>query len=260
MKTINMLFGSVLLILFSYLLIGCTDSLTNPIENADINWETDDTIAPADDRGLTQEQRKSYRMDAEKLAVRYINDKDSTDTEIPDNLIELFYHGLVHIANFEQPAARTVTEELDIHARNPVSSREILVFADSNATWVAAWRDSLTHTGNDQIDRLTDRFNLELIAFNELKFVLPQVMATLESDRAINGYAVGRLFEEHDDIVGSHPDQFTDGNDIRVLIFDDYLFYTFIHGSGDCPSGCINKQQWDFKVFKDGTVEFAGGR
>lgn len=231
-----------------------TDSATES-DAAAISWEGLQ-IVQANDENISEERRANYRKDAEKLAVRYINNKDSTQTHIPGGLINLFYNGLIHVATDNHPEAREATNpEYSVHARQPGHPREIVVYVDTTASWIEAWRDSTTETGNEAVDELLDRFQLSLVEYRELESSATAA-ATLRSPQAINGYAVGRLFEQVDDISQAGSDRVTDGSDISVLLFDDYLRYTFDYGFGDCPSGCINRHKWKFKVYGDGTTEF----
>lgn len=223
-----------------------------------IDWQNGESITPADDTQLSSEQRELYRKDAEKLAVRYINERDSSQPEIPQELVELFYNGLVHIALSNHAKAEEVTETYEVHARMPVNPREIIVQADTTAEWISAWRNETTETGYEELDTLLEQFNFTLIEYRELKHVSSTAMVTLRSDRVINGYAVGRLFEELQDIENAGYDGVTDGSDIRVIISDDHLQYTFDYGFGDCPAGCIGNHRWHFEVYKDGEVVFAG--
>lgn len=249
-------FTTYLILLFSFTIItSCGDITGSSDTSASIN---DEGIVPADDQHLSKEQRARYLQDAEKLAVRYINDKDSTQTGIPGNLVDLLYNGLIHIVNSEHPKAKEATEEYSVHARNPGNPRGIVVFADTTAPWLDAWREGKTETGNEEIDKLIDQFNFTLADYNELSNTLPTSMATLESDHAINVFAAGHLFGELEGIEHAGPDQLTDGNDINILFFDDHLRYIYEYGFGDCPSGCISRHMWSFNVSRNGTVEFAG--
>lgn len=247
----------VVLVCFA-VMYSCSNVTGQSESSADFTWNNRLNMAAANDQELSEEQKNHYRMDAEKLAVRYVNAKDSTHIVIPHDLIDLLYNGLVHIFNSNLPEAELVTRTYEIHAGNPASPREILVFADSTAPWLNAWRNGETQTGNADVDELIDRFNLSLVEYNELVHTLETSMATLRADNAINVYAAGRQFQELPDIKHAGPDIRTDGSDISVLFFDNHLRYSFSYGFGDCPAGCINKHTWSLNVYLDGTVEFAG--
>lgn len=246
------LFGLVLLI------SACsgTDMSTNAVgDSASIGWEGIEMVA-ADDQSLSNDRKTKYLMDAEKLAVRLINNRDSTQTRIPDALINLFYNGLIHIVTADHPEAQEATDpEYQVHARTPADPRALIVYVDSSAAWTDAWKNSDTQTGNTDVDELLNEFNLTLMEFNDSESSANDA-ATLHSEYAINGYAVGRLFKQLEDISSAGPPVVTDGSNIEVLLFEDHLRYTLEYRYGDCPSGCINQHEWTFKVFVDGNVEF----
>jgi hypothetical protein len=250
-------FYTFYLFLLSVLLIGACDEIAGSSESA--NALSDEagsfSIASAGDEGLSEEQQLLYREDAERLAIRFINGRDSTQTNIPERLIQNLYNGLVHIVNSDLQKTAEVTETYQIHAREPGSPREVLVSADSAAPWVDAWRNGMTKTENPKIDELIDQFDFSLAEYNELQN-LPQILTVLRSKRAVNVLTVSRLFAEHPDVEDAFPNTVSDGSEITALLFDDHLRYTFEYGFGDCPSGCINRHSWKFKVFTDGTVEF----
>ncbi len=250
--------NSYLVLLLMFLISGSCNVVGNSENSGFLDWQNGENIVPADDELLSSEEQAQYLKDAEKLAVRHINKQDSTQTEIPQGLVDLLYNGLVHIALSDQPEAVLVTKEYNVHARMPVNPREIIVYADTTAPWIDAWRNESTETGNTQVDALISEFDFTLVEYRELANVLPTAMATLRSDRAINVYAVGQLFEQLEDIESAGPDGVTDGSDISVLFFDDHLRYTFEYGYGDCPSGCISSHRWHFEVHKDGSVKFTG--
>ncbi len=244
-------------LLLGAFLIGACEEISGSSESSGNLADEASTfsIASAGNDKLSEEQQLLYRQDAERLAIRFVNERDSTQTDIPEALIQNLYNGLVQIVNSDLEKAAEVTQTYQIHAREPGPPRDILVSADSSAAWVDAWRNGMTKTGNPGINSLIERFDFDLAEFRELESVA-EVMAVLRADRVLNIFAVARLFAEHPDVRDAGPNSVTDGNEISVLFFGDHLRYIFEYGFGDCPSGCINRHSWKFKVFGDGTVEF----
>lgn len=228
---------------------------TTAADAGPLSWE-EHTMARAHDANLSEERRSRYRKDAEKLAVRYINNRDSTQTEIPPELVNLLYNGMIHVVNADLPEANEATNpDYKVHALTPPQPRAVVVYVDTTAPWLDAWRDSTTQTGNGDIDELLSRFDFSLSEYQQFESSDTGI-AKLRSDRPINGYAVGRLFESLEYVKRAGPEQVTDGSDISVLFFDNYLRYAFVYRWGDCPSGCINQHAWHFKVYEDGRVAF----
>lgn len=256
MKRYSILVISILGILF--LAANACEVVGDSGSAGPIDWENGENIIPANDESLSSEQRERYLKDAEKLAVRHINEREATQTEIPQELVDLYYNGLAHIALSDHPKAVEVAGTYRVHARMPANPREILVQADTTAPWIDAWRNGTTETGYAELDALVEQFDLTLTEYRELEQVLPVAMATLRSARVINGHAVGALFEELEDIESAGYDPVTDGSDIWATIMDDRVQFTFVYGFGDCPAGCIGKHRWIFEVYRDGSVAFTG--
>lgn len=229
---------------------SCSDLTNLSDRQGIINWENGETIVPAEDEHLSEEARSRYRTDAEKLSLRYVNETAPDQIEIPGELVDLFYHGLIHIVNSDHEKAVNVTQESPVHATQPASPYTIMVMVDTSAaaSWLDFWRKGKTRTGNPGVDELTDRFNYTLDDYSELTS-MPKSMAILRTDRLLNGYATGRLFKELNDIKGAYPIPVLYTGfirDIEAEVFKNHLIYTFIFEGTSA----------DFKVYKDGRVEF----
>lgn len=260
MKGNNILSLGFLWFLAMGLLSGCEDTpVTSTTTSHEEHWIFGPLQFAGDERLLSGEVTDRYRTDAEKLAVRLINQRDSTRTDIPGNLVSHLYNGLILIATSDHPKVQEIAAlSPPIHARNPEDPREILVFVDTTAGWIDAWRTGMVRTGEPAIDQLIDRFNFTLEEYDELAAALPTGRATLRTDRPINGFAVGRLFEQVAAVDKACPNRVTDGSDIRMLLFSDHIRFTFELGFGDCPSGCLNYHRWNFGVSRSGSVSFLG--
>ncbi len=82
-----------LIILFILISTFSCDMLETSGSADRIDWEDGEQIIPADDQHLDEETRTLYQKDAEKLAVRYINETEPDRTDIPEELIDLLYNG-----------------------------------------------------------------------------------------------------------------------------------------------------------------------
>ncbi len=250
---LGVVLGSIL-----FMASGCSDPLGISDGNDSIDWRNGESIPPVESPELSEKEKQKYRTDAEKLAVRRVNQLDSSQTDIPEKLVDHLYNGLVRIATSEHPKAKEVIEEYPVHALIPAHPREVLVRVNRSASWIEAWREGTTETGQPHIDSLIHRFDFTLAEFREPENASGATMGTLQSDRPVNGMAVGERFEQHEDVLYAGPDGVIGPTDIIVGYFDNYLQYTFKYGWGDCPSGCIHEHVWHFTVNVDGTVEFVG--
>ena len=121
---------------------------------------SDDSIIPDSIRSL-------YRLDAAWLAVNHIYKNKLADTAsviIPEQLIETFYSGLIHIYNCNTiPSIETITKTWPVHipAAYPNLHR-LAVGIDTNYSWTKQWTNGFRFTGNDTIDSLLIEYELEL--------------------------------------------------------------------------------------------------
>lgn len=246
-----------------FLLIGAcnqpTGVTTGP--SGPLDWQKGDIIQESSPDELSEDKKEKYRIDAEKLAVRRINELDSTRTDIPTKLVDHLYNGLVHIVQSEAEGVDKISGEYEVHALQPSHPREVLIWSREKTSWMENWQAGQTETGQPRIDSLLHEFDLTLQEYNEYEHgtgETQQIMARFRSDRPVNGYAIGSLFMQHDIISTAGPEGMIGPTDITVQFKDDHLRYTFEYGWGDCPAGCINEHRWTYNVYKNGSVSFEG--
>lgn len=243
----NISIHRILLFIFIPLLLGSCGEITSS-ESAKqmLKWQNLE-MAKAEYGFLSDKKKEWYRTSAEKISLKYVNEIEPEQIEISHELADLFFHGLIHIYNSDLPEAYRVTRESPIYATQPHDPYEILVFADTvvASSWLDNWRDEQTKTGDTLIDNLIEKFDYTLVRYSELANILPRSLATLRSDRLLNGYATGRKFEEHPAINSAYPEPvyFTQfASDIEAEVREDHIYYEFI-GS-----------QYNFKVYGNGSV------
>lgn len=234
-------------------------SLLNTCDTVETN-NGNNQITPGDDSLIPDSIKSLMKEDAAFLTLRdvYLDSakKDSL-VILPENSVESYYRGFVHIYNADTlPARDAVIETYKIHAFPNPAAHSIIVAVDSTKDWVDAWKNGQRLTGNQQIDNLIDEYDLKLDRY----YHWPTYhAAVLSSEAAINIYALSKMFEPIDGVIFSEPNgHIGDGNNIEGSIESNYLEYLFSYGWGDCPSGCINRHYWLFQVKFDGTVEFIG--
>lgn len=248
----------LLIVLFAMMLaISCDNADHLSVEEEFVILNEDNKIVKADKSAISSGEQEHIQKIAEKLAVRYVDRKNSEETSIDPAIVNYFYNGLVHLYNSELDEAVTVTDEYTLIAGVPASPREVLVWVDSSKIWLDdSWRAGKTETGISTIDEIIGEFNFELKQYREYSHVSDKVMAEMESDRPLNVYAVGKLFSDLPQIEDAGPDGvLTGGRDIKAEINGGVLLFDVTVGSGDCPSGCINKINHRFRIFSDGRVE-----
>ncbi len=242
------------IILSSILFKGC--DLTE-VEYSS-GWTKGKNMIPANDSAVPDSLKILLKEDAARMALRDVHSDPQSRQNLvilPQELVDFYYHGLVHIYNSSSLAARdTVFVIYKIHTIRRPETHSIIVAVDSTKSWVQKWRLGQRLTGNPQIDALMINYDLQLKKYYDWSILHAVV---LESPKPINIYALakrflpieGVLFAEENHTIG-------DGDDINAIIEQEYLTVEFSKGWGDCLAGCINRRYWAFHVRFNGAVRF----
>lgn len=221
------------------------------LESDDVGWIKGKIITSADDSNIPDSIKNVIKIDAAILSLRdVIKDPESKYklVEIPPDLIDLYYRGLVHIYNAMKYSPNNKINSIHIFPNPPVFGIAVLI--DTTYEWTKAWKRGERLTGNAQIDVLMGKYNLQL---NSCRYDA----ASIFSLQPINTYALSNKFLGISGVRTSEPNSYIGGgDDIRAEIKDPYLLYVFTVGWGDCPSGCINRHYWDVAVEYNGNVIF----
>lgn len=222
------------------------------------NWTKGKQMAIANDSLIPDSLKTFLREDAALLALRDVHiDPQSKNSLIiiPQELIDFYYYGLVHVLNtVNLPQRDSVFLIHKIHAFHRPQHRSIIIAVDSNKSWINNWRAGNRLTGNPKIDELVLGFELSLVDFYTGPIIF---FAVLESPKPINIYALTRKFITVDGVMFAEENMaMGDGNDIAALIEQNYLTIEFSKGWGDCPAGCIYRHYWLFNIKFDGSVSF----
>jgi len=215
-------------------------------------------ITPGDDSLIPDSIKVLMKEDAAHLALRDVHSdplKKENLVILPEDVVESYYRGFVHIYNAKSFSTRNlVIEKYKIHVFPYPETHSLIVSVDSTKNWVDAWKNGQRLTGNQQIDNLMEEYDLKLDRY----YHWPTYhAAVLSSEAAINIYALSKMFEPIDGVIFAEPNGYLgDGNNIEGSIESNYMKYVFSYGWGDCPSGCINRHYWLFQVKFDGTVTF----
>ena len=215
-------------------------------------------ITSGDDSLIPDSIKSIMKEDASHLVLRDIYSdpfKKENLAFLPNDLVESYYEGFVHIYNAKSLSTRNqVIENYKIHTFCNLEMHYLSVSVDSSKDWVKAWCNGNRFTGNEQVDSLIETYNLQL---HRVYQWFDYVTVSLYSDSAVNVYAISKKFEPIDGVRYADPDGCAgDGNNITGSIESEYIEYNFSHGWGDCPAGCINRHYWLFHVMFDGTVSF----
>ena len=213
---------------------------------------------PASTIDVPDSVKQTYKMDAERLALRDIQTdvtKKSTLIKIPTGLVDLYFNGLLHIYHAENVAEQeNVVKVYNIHTLHRPEIKHLLVAVDTTVQWVKMWQEGYRFTGNVQIDKLLSEYKLDLNKYHRWE---NRHLVELEAENALNILALSQKFIGIDGVIYAEPNNVVgDGNDISAFRKSDYVVYEYSLGYGDCLAGCIHKHYWTFRVSYNGNVEF----
>ncbi|MBC8346965.1 MAG: hypothetical protein ISR89_08700 [Candidatus Marinimicrobia bacterium] len=234
---------------------GCEENNPGPHD-----WTKGLEMQIATDTYIPDTLKMIYREDATHLALRDVHEDPGSKyslVEIPPELIELYYNGLLHLYNTNSMSARdSVIEMYQIHNWSSRFNHEIMIGIGNRGPLWDAWSNGKTLTGYSRADEIINKYNLKLIDF--ISFTSGGA-ALLYSDIALNVIALGSKFKLVQGVTYAEPNGgIGESNGISGQIHTKYIEYKFKLGWGDCPSGCINHHLWTFQVNEKGETKFMG--
>lgn len=241
----------------SLLLIHISCNLNQGLEDDYYhNWAYDYLQSSSNDSRVPDSIKTLYRLDASVLAFRMMLSDSFTReniVEINQIVIEEIYKGLICIYNLKNyRPINFIIDHYKIHTREDPSLTRLIILIDTTKEWTRAWINGQRLTGNSDIDELILTYNLQL---GERWFF--SNYHTLISPIPLNLLALKNLFKKIDGVLDATPDRLIgDGNDIFFNYDRSNKLYRFAYGWGDCPSGCIYRHFWDFKVTSFEKVRF----
>ena len=199
------------------------------------------------------------QRDAYELAMKdYLNiDLLPLDAYFP----ETKWRPYVRLLNAVRAAIPQIEcEDLDhllsVRPVAPVSLDELILELDGSFPWVDAWRNGNVLTGNSVVDSLVVRYQLSLddfSAFSTLEY------AILSGAEPLNMRQLAVEFSTVSGILSTETSpRIGDGDNIDVTYEADGAVVVISKGYGDCPSGCINRDNWTFRVDENCLVHYEG--
>jgi hypothetical protein len=239
-------------------------------------------IAPADDSALGDELRGAYRSLAEGTsAFMHVG---VPDPALPAAEVDSIYSALVRLHAHEDPRWLPARSIFDAAAMGRAAdfaaeARTVTVFVDGGDTRWDPWRTGEQQTGDPEIDSVLRRFGLSVRSWTP--YSLPRIygvdlvwLFVLDRQDAFNPSASAAAWRRVAGVLDTSPDPewelYRWGNWYPVSgAFDDpNVGYRpepgplewrlrVALGWGDCPAGCINNREYDFRIAPDGAVRLA---
>ncbi len=206
-----------------------------------------------------------YQTDADRLTVKNIFATNSTYKDsivIQEELSERILNALIAIYNVPNiPERDEVIDDFDLHTQIIPSLKFFFVKADPNEIWIQNIQNDIIPTGNNKIDSLSNVFGLSIDSYNSFGNSEIYHSVTFKSNSNLNLKPLSVLFTTVSGVFSSDLK-----NDVATGVFDsigvsltpNYVELIYSHGWGDCPSGCMYRKFYNFKVYNDCSVEFVG--
>ena len=190
-------------------------------------------FSSGDDSGISDSIRSLYQSDATNLTFRHIFNNNMSDTDsvfLPQYLIDSFYDGLIHIYNCKNIISTdTITKIHPVHTFPYVSFYRLVIGLDTSYSWTKKWISGFTTTGNDTIDSLMAKYELELSGIIVHRF------AVLYTKMCLNMLALGNKFTQISGVTSAEPDGAGgSGDDIEAYLESENKRYIYSIGWGDC--------------------------
>ena len=246
-------FFKVLLVLSVCLLAGCK---TNPSSLDGSEYEQ----SSADDAAIPDSIKAQYYQDAARLALRHLfksNDPETLPIEIPQNLVDSIYSGLIRVYNCTKlPGVELICRTNPVHTFPNPEMNLLIIGLDTSFAGFNAWENGNPITGINEIDVIILTYNLEISNFRKLT---DHSFAILSSEDHLNLYALSSLFEHINGIRYAEPGGWGgDGPEIQANLSASFIEFTYSIGWGDCPAGCTARHYWEYTVDHHGIVHFNG--
>lgn len=200
-----------------------------------------------------------YKNDADRLAIRRVNFIRSTykdSVRIDPQLSKRYLDALIAVHNaIRLPANDTITRLLNIHTYNP-GLNSLIVIADSNLVWMTNLRFNIYPTRDFSIDKMMAAYSLKKVFYSGL---LQPSLVVFKTERNSNLAPLARKVKTFLGVTAAESDYlYGDGNDITDSISENFTDLTYSYGWQDCPSGCLLRRYWKFRVHDNASVEYRG--
>jgi hypothetical protein len=193
--------------------------------------------------------QNAYKTDVASLTLSRVfalnkPSKDSIDIDQAE--MDTIWKGLAAIYNATAiPERDSIFNIYCLHIQDGYEyiSQAISVYVDTSFSWTDPWMNHQVITGYAQLDSFMTHY--EFINDGQM---LHRVVF-FHTDQLINTVAFADSLESFSGIIyaQSSPNG-GDGNRITYSKSGNYLYYDFSLGWGDCPSGCIGRHYWHFRV------------
>ncbi len=175
--------------------------------------------------------------------------------EIPSEIKNLFFNSLCQVYNANYLTAHNIViNGYKIGVFPNPETNNFLIEVDTSEAWVNSLIINHNFSGNTSFDSLTRQYKLNysnyynFAGFNGFSF---------SSENQLNLHPLFNTLKGINGIKNVYANSaMGDGSNITAEVLNDYVQLVYSYGFGDCPSGCIYRHYWMFRVYYDGVVEY----
>jgi hypothetical protein len=201
-----------------------------------------------------------YRNDSRRLAVRRVFKTGSSykdSVAIDTSQSGRYMRALIAVYNATAiPARDTVVSLLNIHTNPDPELRSLHIKAPGTLAWMNKLMNSITPTGDAQVDQLMSKYKLQPMAYYQS---INYDLAVLKSDSSLNIAALCTAFKGISGVMDSAPEtSYNDTRNIKDSTGTGFTILNYSYGWGTCENGCDYRAFWKLKVYGDCSVEWLG--
>ena len=211
--------------------------------------------------------KSKYKEDAMRLALSRVyrtNSAYKDSATIPASVTDTMLKALIAVYNAPIPKFDTADGDTvyfaDIHSR-PYQAMDTFSLvlnafsmqADKNQQWLQQLMANTLPTSNALVNTLMAKYHLKFPWFSAYSN-----WGSFSSDSDYNMSVVAKEWLAVPGVYSTEKEGI--GGDGSYLVVDDitsnYVSVVYSYGWGDCPSGCISRKNWRFRVYYDCGVEY----
>jgi hypothetical protein len=212
------------------------------------------------DHALSKAEKKAYKLDATRLALRIINQQQPLDQQtirVPDELVQWIYTILVAVRTSEHSVVDTIATVYKVHTFPALDLENLVLVVPIGASWLQPASASSNTTGNAAVNTLIQEYNLT--KKKQLYLDEQHVGLLLSSEEALNMPALRLAFAQKAGVeAAKHVPLRGDGNDIEIERLKEAWRVTYRVKFGDCSQTCQKIHKWKFEVPENGEVRYLG--
>lgn len=204
----------------------------------------------------------NYTIDAKTIYLNEIkanvNHPNYNNSTIDSAEVNKILKMLQAVYDLHTPLTDSIFKTSKIHMHCPANFRKyILAVKNTELPEIMNLANDIIPTGNTAFDDIFAAYPVATShpAYPTAYPKLPFIEVTTQKD--YNLLPILKLFKGHPQIDYTESVDFCagDGDEIKLTRNGDENTLTFIHGTEDCPSGCMFNQSWVFKI-KNGVATF----